>query len=221
MARQCSWDWSGAEKEYRRALALNPDCVSARQWYGVFLAFRGRYDEALNQIHRARELDPVSLSIGSQAGLVLLFARRYAEAATHLLQVLELDASNVEAKFYLAIVRILEGRPIEGAALCEDLPTDNPDFQAMLAYAYATSGRERDAKAIVEALEAMTERYVPPFWLAVAHLGLEDHDRALEALDEAWGNPDDSIVGINVFPMFDPLRDDVRFGRILRKIGLN
>jgi DNA-binding winged helix-turn-helix (wHTH) protein/tetratricopeptide (TPR) repeat protein len=219
MARQYAWDWEGAEREYRTALALNPNYAPARQWYGVFLAFLGRFDEALLHVRRAQELDPVSPAIGSQAGLVLLCARRYDEAAEQLLQVLHVDWASVEARFLLAVTRAIQERFEEAIALYEMLPADNPDFQAMLAHACALAGDSARARSIVAALQAQREaRYVPPFWLAVAHIGLGDREQALSLLEEACDDPDDSLLGVNVIALLDSLRGEPRFDAVLRRM---
>lgn len=220
MARQYAWDWEGAESEYRTALALNPNYAQGRQGYGVFLAFMGRFDEALRQIRRALELDPVSLSIGSQVALVLMCGRRYDEAADQVQQVLDLDASSVEARFYLAMIRLLQGDFATTIAICRDLPQDNPDFRAVLAHALARANEADDARAIIRDLNTAANGYVPPFWLAIAHLGLDEHDRALTCLERACDDPDDSLLGVKVFPIFDPIRNDPRFAAVLRRMRL-
>lgn len=220
MARQYAWDWEGAESEYRTALSLNPSYAQARQWYGVFLAFMGRFDEGLRQIRWALDLDPVSLSIGSQVGLVLMCARRYEEAADQVLRVLDLDASSVEARFYLATIRLLQDDPAATIAICRELPQDNPDFRAVLAHALARANDAGAARAIIHDLATATSGYVPPFWLAIAHLGLDDHEQALTCLERACDDPDDSLLGVKVFPIFDPVRNDPRFAAVLRRMRL-
>ena len=221
MARQYAWDWAGAEIGYRTALRLNPNSAAAHQWYGIFLTFMGRFDEALTHIGRAQELDPVSLSICSQVALVLLCARRYEEAYEQALEVLDLDASAVEAQLYAGMIRMLQARHDEAIAILRKLPPENPDFQAMLACAQGLAGRTDEAKAIVHELEAAsTTRYVPPFWLAVAHIGSGDKEQALSCLAAAVRDPDDSLLAVKAFPLFDPIRSDPRFKQILRLIGL-
>jgi DNA-binding winged helix-turn-helix (wHTH) protein/tetratricopeptide (TPR) repeat protein len=220
MARQYAWDWTGAEEEYRTALALNPNYAPAQQWYGVFLAFMGRFDEALAHIRRAGELDPVSLSIASQIGLVLLIARRYAEADEELRKALEVDAASVEARFYVGMLRTLQGRYAEAIEILRDLPPENPDFRAMLATAWGLSGSRDEASAIIDELSASKDGYVPPLWLAIAYLGLGDSEQVLTCLERACDDPDDSLLAVGVFPMFDPVREHPRFRAVLGRMGL-
>jgi DNA-binding winged helix-turn-helix (wHTH) protein/tetratricopeptide (TPR) repeat protein len=222
VARQNAWDWAGAEHEYRIAIALHPDHAPARQWYGVFLAFMGRFDEALAEIRRAETLDPVSLSIASQVALVLLCARRYAEAQAQARRTLELDADSVEARFYLAMAYQLQGRPREAIPIYRGLPAENPDFRAMLAHACGTAGDGEQARAIIAGLVAESESsYVAPFWLAVAQLGTGDVEQALASLERACDDPDDSLLAIKVFPMLDPIRSEPRFQRVLARMKLS
>ena len=221
MARQYAWDWEGAESEYRTALALNPNSAPARQWYGIFLCFLGRFEEAMAEMRRAQELDPVSLSIGSQLGLVLLCARRYEEAAAQVTQVLDLDAESVEALFYLAMIRVLQGEAAEGIAICRRLPQENPDFRAMLAHALGAAHVIEEARSIIRELQRTpSNRHVPFFWMSIAHLGIGDHDQALTCLEKACHDPDDSLLGVMVFPLCDPIRTHPRYMAVLRRMGL-
>lgn len=221
MARQNAWQWNAAENAYRAAIAINANYAPAHQWYGVLLAFLGRFDEGLQHVRRAQELDPVSLAIGSQAGLVLLCARRYDDAAEQLLEVLRTDAASVEARFLLAVTRTSQDRFREAIELYESLPSDNPDFQAMLAHACALDGQEEKARTIVRnLLSQRAARYVPPFWLALAHVALGELDQSLSFLEEACDDPDDSLLGVKVFSPLDPVRGSPRYEAVLRRMGL-
>lgn len=221
MARQYAWDWRGAESAYRTSIALRPDYAPARQWYGVFLAFMGRFEEAMSEMRVAQLLDPASLSIAAQTGLVLFAARRFDDARELLLQALRFDPESLEARFYLGITEELRGNTNEAIRIYEALPASNPDFRACLAHALATSGDAPSARAIVLDLESRREgQYVPPFWLALAWLGLNDHDSALSALERACDDPDDSLLAVNVFPLLDPIRSHPRFHEVLRRMQL-
>jgi DNA-binding winged helix-turn-helix (wHTH) protein/tetratricopeptide (TPR) repeat protein len=224
MALQYAWDWSGAEHEYRIALAQDPEYAQAHQWYGIFLAFLGRFDEALQHVRRAEELDPVSLSIGAQVAFVFMCARRYDEASLQLQRALELDPESIEARFYLALTLDLTGRFEEAIAVYRDLPQDNPDFLAGLAHALGCAGEVTQARAIIGELTSgfASERtsYVPPFWLAIAQLGIGDVAGALDSLERAVNDPDDSLLGIAVFPQLDPIREQRRFRSVLERMKL-
>lgn len=221
MAKQYAWEWEDAEREYQRAIALNPAYAPAWQWYGVFLAFMAQFDEALIRMRRAQELDPVSLSIGAQTGLVLMLARRYDDAESQLRQLLEVDAESIEGRFMFAINSELLGKTAEAIEIYRGLPPDNPDFAAMLAHACASAGRIEEAWAIVRGLETRgTERHVALFWLAVAFVALGEHDQALLCLERACDDPDDSLLAVAVFAMLDPIRNEPRFQEVLRRMAM-
>lgn len=219
MAKQYAWEWEAAEREYRAAIALNPNYAQARQWYGVHLAFRGRFDEAIAEIRRAEALDPVSLSIGSQVALVYLCARQYEEGLAQVHKVLAVESSAVEARLYLAMLLQLLGRSAEAVYILRALPPENPDFRAMLVNAYGSAGEMDAARAVLAELMAWPT-YVPPFWLAIARLGVGDRDGALDELERACDDPDDSLLAVKVFAVFDPLRTSARYQRVLERIGL-
>jgi DNA-binding winged helix-turn-helix (wHTH) protein/tetratricopeptide (TPR) repeat protein len=221
MAKQYEWDWSGAEKEYERAIELSPSYAAAYQWYGIYLTLMGRFDEALAHMDRAQELDPISLSISGQKALVLQCARRYDEAIDQCLKTLEVEPGQVEARFCLAMTYALKGLLEEAIAEYQKLPGNNPDFKAMLGHAYAVSGRRAEARAILDELKKLSKlRYIPPFWVAMVHIGLGDKSEALSWLEKACEDPDDSLAAVKVFPFCDPLRSDVRFTEVLRRMGL-
>ena len=197
----------------------DPNYAQARQWYGVYLAFMGRFDEAIAEIRRAESLDPVSLSIGAQVALVHLCARRYEEGLAQARKVLAVDSAAIEARFYLAMLLQLLGRTKEAIDVYRELPSENPDFRAMLASAYGSAGDLDAARSILDELLARSH-YVPPFWLAFARLGVGDRECALDELERACSDPDDSLLGVKVFALLDPLRTSLRYRAILERMGL-
>lgn len=219
MAKQYAWEWAAAEREYRAAIALNPNYAQARQWYGVYLAFMGRFEEAIAEIRRAESLDPVSLSIGAQVALVYLCARRYGEGLAQARKVLAVDSSAVEARFYLGMLFQLMGRADEAIEVYSALPSGNPDFRAMLASAHGSAGDLPAARRVLEELLASFP-YVPPFWLAIARIGADDVEGALDELERACSDPDDSLLAVKVFALFDPVRTSPRYAAILERMGL-
>lgn len=98
-----NWDWSGAEREFKRALELNPNYPDAHKWYSVFLRSMGRFDEAMAETRKAQQLDPLSLSVNTQKGSLLWLARRCDEAIEQLLQVVELDPNYPTSHFFLGL----------------------------------------------------------------------------------------------------------------------
>lgn len=220
LARQYRWDWSGAEESFRRSITLNPHYVFARLWFGVHLAFRGRFDEAVAEVSKAQDLDPLSLTVRAQLGLSLYFARRYDDAIDQCRMILAVEPGHDEALIYLALTLVQTGSPdVAIEELRQSTLLSTPDVQAMLAIALATAGRFADSRAIVSTL---TQRpaYVPHFWIAGAHLALADVDAALRSLEAACDDPDDSLAGIGVVPLLDALRPHPRFDAVLRRMNL-
>jgi DNA-binding winged helix-turn-helix (wHTH) protein/Tfp pilus assembly protein PilF len=221
MARQYAWQWDGVEPEYRVAIALNPNYAPARQWYGTFLSFMGRFDEALESIRQAEALDPLSSTIGAQVALVQFFARDFRAGIAQVRKVLEADPSSVEANFYLAMLLEFNGQFEEAIQVYRLLPVNNPDFRAAMAHACGAAGQHDAAqKAVRDLLEWPATGYVPPFWLAVAMLGVGDVDGALTQLERAVQDPDDSLLALKVTPHFDPLRENARYQAVLARMKM-
>lgn len=221
-ALQYAWEWEAAEREYRIAIALNSELATARQWYAMFLAFSSRFDEALAQMRRARAIDPADPAIAAQLGLVLVCARRYDEAAAELQSALSVDVHNTEARFSLGIVEVLRGNVQRAIEIYRALPQENPDFRAALAHALGVAGETEAARLIIHDLELASEAtsYIPPFWLAVAQIGLGALDAALASLSRACDDPDDSLLAVKVFAIFDPIRHRPEFETVLRRMRL-
>jgi DNA-binding winged helix-turn-helix (wHTH) protein/tetratricopeptide (TPR) repeat protein len=224
VAKQNRWDWAGAEAAYRRALELSPTRAETHQHYGTYLSFMGRCDEGLAHLKRAHQLDPVSLAISAQIALSLHCARRYEEAIAQCSRTLDVEPACDEARVCLILSYVQTGTPEAAVAEYERMtPTakDTPDIKAMLAYAHALAGNEREARTLLaELMHLSHSRYVPHFWLAMVHLGLGNHPEALACLERACEDPDDSLIAIKVAPFLDPIRLEPRFTGVLRRMAL-
>jgi DNA-binding winged helix-turn-helix (wHTH) protein/tetratricopeptide (TPR) repeat protein len=225
VARQNCWDWAGAEAAYRRALELSPTLAESHQRYGTYLSTMGRCKEGLEHLKRAHQLDPVSPVISAQIAFSLYFARRYEEAIAQALRTLEVEPACDEARVYLMLSYVEVGTPEAAVAEYERMTQpakDTPDIMAMLACAQALAGKEREARALLaELVQLSHSRYVPHFWLAMAHVGLGNHPEALACLEHACEDPDDSLIGIRTFPFLDSLHREPRFIGVLRKMRLD
>jgi len=224
VARQNRWDWAGAESAYRRAIELSPTHAEIHQRYGTYLCFMGRLEEGRAHLQRAHELDPVSPAIGAELALSLYLAGLYDEAIAQCKRTLEVEPAFDEARVYLGLSYVQAGNPKAAIAEYQRMTpaaADTPDCKAMLAHAHALAGNEGKARAILaELLQLSRSHYVPPFWLAMVYLGLDDHPEALTCLERACEDPDDSLVGIKVVPFLDPIRLEPRFIDVLRKMAL-
>jgi len=230
------WDWSGAEKEFQRAIALNPNYAVAHQWYGGILWNMGRLDESMAQEKRALELDPLSLMINRNVGDAFLFARQYDQAIEQYRKTLELDPTFISGINNLALAYVQNSMYPEAIAEYEKAasvignaapPPGRGAGNALppygLAYVYAKAGRRAEAQQLLNRMnEASKQRYIPAMNSARIYSALGEKDKAFDWLEKAYA--DRSIAaqtfGIKVDPSFDPLRSDPRFANLLRRINL-
>jgi eukaryotic-like serine/threonine-protein kinase len=218
------WDWPGAEREFRRAIELNPGYATAHMWYSELLSELGRHEEALAEIKRAQQLDPLSLIINSVSGLRLLSAGRDDLAIEQLQKTLEIDPNFARAHFFLGQAYMRKGAFAEAIAEFHRATTLSPNitqYKGGLGYAYARAGKSAEAhKLLSELKEHSKRRYVSWSDLAAIYAGLGEKDQAFACLENAYEQRETRVVKVNVVPFFDPLRSDPRFADLLRRIGL-
>ena len=217
------WDWEGAERSFREAIALNPNYATARQWFSELLASQARFDEAIAEGRQAEALDPLAFIIATSVADVLYFQRRYEEAIAQLRRVIEMEPTFAPARNDLARVLAQNGQTgeaIEEFLAAAELSAGDPRSHAGLGHAYALAGREADARAV---LEVLTERArsltVSSHAIAVIHTALGEHREAFEWLDRACREHDRALVWLKVHPRLDPLRSDPRFADVMRRVG--
>jgi serine/threonine-protein kinase len=218
------WAWSDAEREFERALELDPEAATARHWYAMFLATMGRTGEALEQVRSAQALDPLSLVINAALGRVLHFARRFEDAVQQYSRTLELDPSFAEAHFDLGMSYEEMGLYAEARRELEAAVTlsgANPTQLTELARCHALSGNASEACRLLQGLEqAPAQPATLAFDSAYVHLALGDRDRALERLEQACARRCGGLVYIQVDPALDGLRSEARFQELVRRVGL-
>ena len=217
------WDWSTAEKEYRRAIELNPNYATAHQWYAEFLMWQGRFDEALRESENARRLDPLSLIIATDRGSIFYFSRQYDRAIEQFQSVREMDPSF--ARVHLVTdAYVQQGRFAEALADLEESRRTSGDgigSSSKLVYLYGRMGQKDKAQAEMRKLEAENRRQpVDPGVMALAYLGVGNKDAALGSLEKAFVQRSNLLTALKVEPVYDPLRDDPRFQELLRRVGL-
>jgi len=217
-------DWRGAEKEFRRAIELNPNYATARTWYSQILASESRHDEAVAESKRALELDPVSLIINAGWGHRLYRARRYDEAVSALNVALELDPNFYSTRWNLGMAYAQQKKfdaAIRELQKAEALSQQNALVLGGLGYAYAISSDKNQARAVLRSLENQAStQYVDPYAFAVVYAGLGDKDKGFMWLERANEDRDCWIVFLNAEPMLDSLRSDPRFSSLSRRLGL-
>jgi serine/threonine-protein kinase len=217
------WDWTGAEREFRRAIALNPNYATAHQWYGIVLWNTGRLDEAMAEERRALELDPLSTIINRNVADVFLFQKKYDEAIEQYRKTLEIDPNFNSAIDNRALAYIQKGMLTEAVAEYEKTAGPGGAPTVGLAYAYAKAGRKVEAQQMLGRLQALSsQRYVPAMSSARVYAALGQKDQAFVWLERAYADRSISAqtMGIKVNPAFDPLRSDPRFADLLRRINL-
>jgi serine/threonine protein kinase/Tfp pilus assembly protein PilF len=217
-------DWAAAEREYKRAIELNPNYPTAHQWYAVYLMSAGRFDEALAQNRRAQELDPLSLPINMTLGWVLLNARQYDQSVEQLRKTLEMDPNFILTHHRLGLVYEQKGKYDEAIAEFRqvlNLSAGKPLGIAALAHAYALSGKRAEAqRTLAELQEISKRRYVSPASIALIYAALGDKDQAFAWLEKADKERDANLARLTVDPRFDSLRSDPRFVDLERRIGI-
>jgi TolB-like protein/Tfp pilus assembly protein PilF len=216
------WDWSGGEREFQRAIELNPSDAYAHLTYGVTLMLTGRSEQAIAEVKRSLELDPLSLAGNRNLGYVFYFARQYDQAIEQERKTLELDPNFIRTHLMLGNAYIQKSMYKEGIAELEKesaLFPDSPGPVSWLGYAYAVAGRRAEAQKMLDQLtELSKQKYVAAVDAARIYSGLGEKDKAIEWLEK--GYEDRSIVFIKVDPTFDPLRSDPRFADLLRRMNL-
>ena len=218
------WEWAGADREYLRALELNPNYVTAHSWYAEHLSRMGRHVEAIGQARRALELDPVSIFSSMLVAWILYFARRYDEAIDQAQATLQLDPDYATALRILGWAFEETGRYDEAITVhrraCE-LTNRPPNFAAQLGRAYAVAGRTAEARGVLaELTDPPADSYVSQFDLTIIHAALGDRERAFECLERAFEEHSDHLPYLAVNPRLDSLRDDPRLNDLLRRMGL-
>jgi len=218
------WDWMGAEREFKRAIELNPNNPDAHHFYGHYLEAMGQMDEAIAVTKRALELDPLSLSINAELGFAYYWSRQYDEAIAQYRKTLEMDPNFVFASW--AIGQAYEQKGMYEAAIAElnkarPLSGDWQCIVAELGCAYARSGQKTKAQQVLDELKARAMReFIDPGLIAFIYIDLGETDQAFTWLEKVYEERSSWIAFLQVEPKFDRLRSDPRFSALLKKVGL-
>jgi serine/threonine protein kinase/tetratricopeptide (TPR) repeat protein len=215
-------DWATAEREYKRAIELNPSYSITWEVYAYLLSATGRLDEGIKTAQRGVEVDPLSVVLADDVANATYLARRYDEAIKLYQKGLEMDPSHFGGHFGLSEVYDLKGMHEEAIKELQkaiDVGGRTSGPLAMLGHAYATSGRKGEAQKLLAELNQMsTQTYVSPYDLAILYLGLGDKDRAFEQLNKAYEDRAGWIIYFKVEPLLDPLRSDPRFAELVNRM---
>jgi eukaryotic-like serine/threonine-protein kinase len=217
------WDWAGAEKEFRRAIELNPNLATAHHWYGDYLANMNRSEEGLRETRKAQELDPLSLIINTTIGWQLYLAHKNDQAIEQLHKVLDIDSRFAPARRNLEEVYAQMGRQKEAVAEREKALSlsGSPELAASVEEDFAKSGYRGVLQSWLQGLtEISKHEYVSSYSMAEAYMRIGDKEKAVNLLEKAYEEHDSGLVSLGVEPMFDPIRSDIRFQEILRRMRL-
>ena len=218
------WDFDGAEREFRRALVINPGYATGLQWYAELLENLARYDEALAMIRRAQEADPFSLIINAVHGQILSRSGRAKEAVAQFQKTLDLERNFPLGHFLFGLALVRDGKKEEAVKEFEQAvqySPESPVYQSMLAYACAQTGRIEEARKILGDViqEAKSDR---ASWQDVAgiYAALGEKDHAFAALEMAFQRRDSRMTMLLDHEALMPLRSDPRFSDLVRRVGL-
>jgi predicted ATPase/TolB-like protein/Tfp pilus assembly protein PilF len=216
------WDFEAAEKEYRRALSLNPRYGEGLRMYANFLRDMGRLEEAIVVIRRAQVLDPDSLPIGVALAGILYFARRYDEAIEECKGMLEKNPEFFHPMLYLGMCYERKKMHDEAIDVFTRLVEQShiPGSIATLGYAHARAGRRPEAKGVLRTLEEIAaSHYVPAYLIGSVLAPLGELDAAFQWFDRAVEERSNWLISMAAEPRFDDIRSDSRFVDLLRRIG--
>jgi DNA-binding winged helix-turn-helix (wHTH) protein/TolB-like protein/Flp pilus assembly protein TadD len=217
------WRWEDAEREYQRALELNPNDATAHTLYAALSVFRGKFDRALEHSSRAVELDPLSPVTLSNRGMVLRFSGHNDEAIRHLEEALRLHRKMTPLSLHLGMAFTNTGQSEKGMQTLHDAMSASRSSQipALYAYAAAKAGKRGEALRVMRELESgNSHETLASINLALAWTALGDHDRAFLWLERAYEKRSYLLRVITVEQGFAPLRTDPRYADLVRRMGL-
>jgi TolB-like protein/Tfp pilus assembly protein PilF len=219
------WDWAGAEKEFARAIELNPGSATSHHWYALYLTAMDRQDEAIREIKRAQELDPLSLIIASAVGRVYHFAGQCDQALEEYRKTLEMDPNYGETHFNLGFTYAKKGMYAEAIAELQEaikLSENRTVMLAVLGHVYAMAGKETQARSVLEQLNELSNRcYVSPLDMAIVYTGLREKESTFEWFEKAYLERSGALIYLKVEALYDSLRSEPRFKDLLRRMNLS
>lgn len=218
------WNWNEAERQFQRAIELNPNYADAHRSYGTYLEALGRFDEAVNERQLAQKSDPLSPGTTADVGYPLYYARKYDEAIEHYRKGLELDPKFSWSHLWIGQAYVQKGMYKEGIEeINQAIQLSGGDIRARatLGHAYALSGRRDEALKILDELQTLSrERYVSPFFIALVYAGLGDNEKTIAWLEKALNERQPYLILMKVEPVFDRLHSHPGFQAIEKRVGL-
>jgi TolB-like protein/DNA-binding winged helix-turn-helix (wHTH) protein/Tfp pilus assembly protein PilF len=229
------WNWDGAEREFKRAIALNPNYAMAHHLYAHLLIETGRGQESQAEARRALELDPYSPFINNGVARLYYLSREYEKAIAQCRVGLQISPTYIPARIQLALAYEQTGKLNDAISELEQAaamiasasqngghPVDLPVLHALLGHAYAIAGRTPDAMNELSKLQASANtRYIPASYFGILWMGLGNKNQAFTWLNRGLQERSEHMLYLGIEPLVDPLHNDPRFDALLRKVGLN
>jgi len=219
-----SWQFAEADKEFKRAIELNPNYATAHQWYHVYYRILDRLDEAFAEIKRAQQLDPLSSIITINVGDLYALKGDLNSAIEEYKKIIDLDPSFPRAHAHLGLAYLRQGHQQEAIAELQkgvELSGRASELLSFLGYGYGAMGKRSEAMAVLKELEQRyAKRETPAVYLAAVYIGLGDKDQALAWLEKDFQTRTGMLIFSAFYVHFQSLRDDPRYLNLLRRIGL-
>lgn len=219
------WDWLGAQREFQRAIALDPGYSTAHHWYAMScLAPLAKLEEAREEMMLAQALDPISSIIARDLARIYYYDKDFEAALEQCDHTIELNPYFSPAYWILGLVQEQRGDFDESAAAFQraiQLSPQSPLMQAALGRTFALSGKTHEALRILEELQALAaRRYVSPFEISSLHFALGHLEPGFEWLTKAFQDRCFELISIVVDPRWDSLKGDPRFRELFERLGL-
>jgi len=218
------WDWKNSEKEFRLGIELSPKYATGHHWYGEWLLFNGKTEEAFDAINKAVALEPLSPGILKDKGIFYYYRGQYNQAISMGMMVLELNEKFAPAHRLLSLAYARMGlfdKAIEANVRWGECTGNKTKTDVALAEIYAFSGRKKDAEKIIAKVEAGKSIGSNDYrGVALVYLALGDADMIFKWLEKSYLNHEESLCSIAIDTKWDPVRLDPRFKDLLKKIGL-
>jgi tetratricopeptide (TPR) repeat protein len=229
VAENNDYDWQTAEREFRRAIQLDPGYATAHEWYAEYLSWQGRFDEALAESERARQLDPLSLIIATDRATIFYYSRQYDRAIAQCHAVLDMDSGFALARIFLFFSLVKEGNYPEAL---EDLEQDaeaekhygpaphgSPQVWAEKTYLFGEWDRTTEAQRAFATFEKIASQLHDRRQSSIlANVGTRRKDQAIALLQQAYEEHSSVVTSIKVDPRYDLLRDQPKFQELLRRV---
>jgi TolB-like protein/Tfp pilus assembly protein PilF len=217
------FEWETAEREFKRAIELRSGYVTAHHWYALLLVGLGRFDEAQAEVERALQLDPASPVVNNVRGVVFFDQRQYDRAIAAFRKTLELNPGFASSREILACTYAMSGRAAEALAELDQIRASAAEHLALRAWILAASGDAAGARKLLVNLESQRAAKVQthPAMMAAFYAHVGETERAFGLLEKAYAERDPMLRDLKVNPIWDPIRNDARFGTVLKQMRLD